>query len=157
MPFDLSLVINRGGILGNADVKIVKTSLEAVQANELDIDSRRHWAWREALEPLLDGNRGRAARWAELRRDSERWAMYKLAKLSALDFGQYLTTNGRPVTSLSVSIPGGQFTTFVATWRPPIDAKPGWTAELEVVQRLGERVIGGSTYALRVVEPPSID
>jgi hypothetical protein len=79
--------------------------------------------------------------------------MYKLAKLSALDFGRFLTTEGRPATSLSVSIPRGQFITLVATWRPPVDARPGWSAELEVIQRLGKRVIGGSTYALRVVEP----
>jgi hypothetical protein len=157
-PFDLSLVINRGGILGNEDVKILETSLEAVRSDALDIDSRHHWeAWSEALERLLDTNRDRAARWAELMRDSDRWAMYKLAKLSALDFGQYLTTKGRPAASLSLSVPRGQFMTFVATWRPPVDAEPGWNAELEVVQRLGKGIVGGSTYALRVVEPPGTD
>jgi len=153
-PFDLSLVVNRGGILGNEGVKILDTSLEAVGSDALDIDSRHHWeAWREALERLLDANRERAARWAELNRDSDSWSMYKLAKLSALDFGRFLTTNGQQETSLSVSIPRGQFMTIVATWRPPVDAKPGWNAELEVVQRRGKPIVGGSTYALRVVEP----
>jgi hypothetical protein len=156
-PFDLSVVVNRSGILDNEGVRIVETSLEAVQLDGLDIDSRHHWeAWRRVLEERLDSNRERVGRWADLKRDSHRWAMYKLAKLSGLDFGRFLTTNGRPATSLSVSIPRGRFMTLVATWRPPVDAKPGWSAELEVIQRLGKRIVGGSTYALRVVEP-SID
>ena len=79
--------------------------------------------------------------------------MYKLAKLSGLDFGRFLTTNGRPATSLPVSIPRSRFLTLVATWRPAVDAKPGWSAELEMIQRLGNRTVGGSTYALRVMEP----
>jgi hypothetical protein len=40
---------------------------------------------------------------------------------------------------------------------PPVDTEPGWNAELEVVQRLGKRIVGGSTYALSVVEPSGTD
>jgi hypothetical protein len=153
-PFDLSMVVNRGGILGNEGARIIETSLKTVGLDGLDVDSRHHWeAWRRALEERLDPDRERVGRWADLKRDSHRWAMYKLAKLSALDFGGFLTSEGRPATSLSASIPRGQFITLVATWRPPVDARPGWSAELEVIQRLGKRIIGGSAYALRVVEP----
>jgi hypothetical protein len=153
-PLDLSIVVSRGGILGNEGARIVETSLKGVRLNSLDTESRDHWqAWREALEERLRSSRDQVERWADMKSDSRRWTMYKLAKLSALDFRRFLTTNGRSATSLSVSIPRRQFITLVATWRPPIDAKPGWNGSLDVIQRRGKRIVGGSTYALRVMEP----
>jgi hypothetical protein len=152
-PFDLSLVAGRGGILGNEDARIEEASLESVPLDALDDVSLGHWSrWREALDRLLERYGDRAKDWEQVERDSARWAMYRLAKLSALDFDRVFSTAGKPESILTVSVPARQFLTVVATWRPPPEADPGWMAELEIVQRRGKRVIGGSTYSLRVVE-----
>ena len=151
-PFDLSFVTGGESALGNEGARITETTFETVRIDALDEDAQRQWVeWREALARRIDESRERVRTLDRIKRDSNRWAMYRLA----LDFDRVFATGGKSEADLTVSIPAGQWLTVVATWRPPVDAKPGWAAELEVVQRQGKRVLGGSTYALRVVEPPA--
>jgi hypothetical protein len=152
-PFELSLLTTRDGRDG---VKIVKTTLDATSRDALDHASKDHWnEWRRALEERLARFGDQARRWHELEDDARRWPLYKLAKLADLDPDHFLITNGRASSSLRVSIPAHTFLTIVATWTPPPDARPGWRGELEIVQRAGKRIAGGSTYSLRVIEPVS--
>ena len=94
---DLSLVASRPGLLGNEGAKIVEGNLERVAMDGLERELERHWgSWREALEERLRTHAERVGRWAEIDHQTSRWAMHKLAKLSALDLDLYYVTNGRP-------------------------------------------------------------
>ncbi|HLM22893.1 MAG TPA: hypothetical protein VK390_15395 [Propionibacteriaceae bacterium] len=131
-PFDLSLVVNSGGILGNGGSRVLETSLEGVRLGGLDRDSRQHWeAWARSARtaPRYEPGPSRAMGRAEAR----------LRPLGDVQAGQTLRTrlrsipdDERPAGDIAVGVgPARSVHDIRRDVAPPVDAEPGWNAELE--------------------------
>jgi hypothetical protein len=78
----------------------------------------------------------------------------KLRRLERLDRDHVLiaeNTVGKPVMT-GVHIPAGGYITAAFTVQAPAAAVPGERFRIDVLQRVGERLVGGSTYVIAVMK-----
>lgn len=76
--------------------------------------------------------------------------MLRLARLATLVRFQAYVWSGAP-NSVLVMAPSKQRSVPMAlTWAPPKSGKPGDEYRLDIIQRRGKYILGGSTYVLRV-------
>jgi hypothetical protein len=78
-----------------------------------------------------------------------------MRKLASLDHSRVLVSPGgaEPATINGLELEAMSSFTGAVTLQAPADAEPGDRFRLDVIQRRGEEIVGGSTYVIAVYEP----
>ena len=164
------LVFERGNYPGHMSVMLTRLGrlpvlrgFELIEPNRLDEVLRSHAGqWLERAGELVEtlGERleqaGDHLRGQYLPSDDIEQLRRKLAGIDRTRV--YRADEADPAPTISgVPIPVGGFVTAIVNLRAPDGARPGDHYRFNIIQRRGDRVIGGSTYVYAVVEAQGDD
>jgi hypothetical protein len=68
----------------------------------------------------------------------------------------FVAESSRTPSILGVEIPPRRAVTAAITIRAPEEAKPGDRFRLDIIQRSGERIVGGSSYVIAVTKSAAV-
>ncbi|HEY6202450.1 MAG TPA: hypothetical protein VI056_05355 [Candidatus Limnocylindria bacterium] len=121
--------------------------------DKLPPPARRQWSqWWKALQGNIDEYRKLISEPKELRADVD-LGIHRLRKLAELVPDRCYVLGESAAPTFALSLAGNSRVTAAFTWTPARDARAGDMYRLDVMQRLNERVVGGSTYYFAVTEP----
>jgi hypothetical protein len=81
----------------------------------------------------------------------------RLRKLASMDTSRvFVAESSRTPSILGVEIPPRRAVTAAITIRAPEEAKPGDRFRLDIIQRSGERIVGGSSYVIAVTKSAAV-
>jgi len=154
-PGHLSLMLPRPGEASRPNGTLV--GFDEVEREAISRRPVRHalGEWLDRLGKAITDAGEDLEREGGPRERDEPWRRRKLRRLARLDGSRHLVAReGAHVATLAgVRLPPRGLATAALTFEAPADAKPGDRFRLDVLQRRGSEILGGSTYIIAIVRP----